>query len=172
MTDRKEYFKKYWKARRVSHGDDLRARSLSWYNLNKARAKKSARAWCLSNRQHIRDYQKKQRQNPVWKMRRNLGSRLSEVLAKRKIMRSRRLKDLLGCDLDSLRRHLESRFKPGMSWENYGFFGWHVDHVIPCASFDLSTDEGQRRCFHYTNLSPLWCRDNIVKGKKLHLSEL
>jgi hypothetical protein len=60
---------------------------------------------------------------------------------------------LLGCSLDFLKLHLESQFKLGMNWDNYG--KWHVDHKIPCASFDLSKPSEQRKCFHYTNLQPL-----------------
>ena len=51
-----------------------------------------------------------------------------------------------------------------MTWENHTPTGWHVDHIIPCAAFDLSKPEEQRKCFHYTNLQPLWAIDNIRKG--------
>jgi len=71
---------------------------------------------------------------------------------------------LLGCSIDFLKKHLESQFKSGMSWSNYG--KWHVDHIRPCASFDLSKPEEQRKCFHYTNLQPLWAKDNLKKGQK------
>ena len=71
---------------------------------------------------------------------------------------------LLGCSRDHLRRHLESRFQPGMTWENYGRYGWHVDHVIPCSAFDLTNPDEVRKCFHFSNLQPLWWRDNIIKG--------
>jgi hypothetical protein len=54
-----------------------------------------------------------------------------------------------------------------MSWGNYGLHGWHVDHIIPCASFDLTDPEQQRQCFHYTNLQPLWAEDNLRKSDKL-----
>jgi len=51
-----------------------------------------------------------------------------------------------------------------MSWDNYGYRGWHIDHIRPCASFDLTDPEQQRECFHYTNLQPLWWQDNLRKG--------
>ena len=55
-----------------------------------------------------------------------------------------------------------------MDWENYGFGDnkWHIDHIIPCAAFDLTIPEQQKRCFHYTNLQPLWQRENLSKAKK------
>ena len=75
---------------------------------------------------------------------------------------------LVGCTLDQLKVHLEQQFTEGMTWFNYGFRGWHIDHVIPCASFDLTDPVQQRMCFHYTNLQPLWAADNFRKGKNSH----
>jgi hypothetical protein len=74
---------------------------------------------------------------------------------------------LLGCTIQELRKHLESKFLPGMSWENYSYRGWHIDHIVPCASFDLSKEDEQKKCFHYSNLQPLWAVDNIKKGSKI-----
>lgn len=73
-----------------------------------------------------------------------------------------RTMDLLGCDRPTLLAHLESRFQPGMTWENRSL--WHIDHIRPCASFDLLDPEQQRICFHYTNLQPLWAADNLKKS--------
>jgi hypothetical protein len=55
-----------------------------------------------------------------------------------------------------------------MTWENHGKFGWHIDHIIPCASFDLTDLEQQKKCFHYTNFQPLWWRENILKSDNLN----
>jgi hypothetical protein len=71
---------------------------------------------------------------------------------------------LLGCTISHLIAHLESLFQDGMSWQNHGRDGWHIDHIRPCASFDLADPEQQRQCFHYTNLQPLWAGDNLRKG--------
>ncbi len=65
------------------------------------------------------------------------------------------------------REHLEKQFKEGMTWENHGLYGWHIDHIIPCASFDLTDLEQQKKCFHYTNLQPLWAKENLIKGVKI-----
>jgi len=70
---------------------------------------------------------------------------------------------LVGCSIDFLKQHLENKFKPGMSWKNYG--KWHIDHIRPCASFDLRKPAEQKKCFHYSNLQPLWAKENLVKGK-------
>lgn len=73
---------------------------------------------------------------------------------------------LLGCDIPALKRHLESRFKKGMSWRNYGV-AWHIDHIIPCSAFDLRDERQQRQCFHFTNLQPLPSRENIQKSDSI-----
>jgi len=71
--------------------------------------------------------------------------------------------DLLGCDIKYLKQYLESKFKPNMSWKNYGRTGWHIDHIKPCSLFDMTTPEEQKKSFHYTNLQPLWAEENLRK---------
>jgi hypothetical protein len=74
--------------------------------------------------------------------------------------------DELGCSVDQLKRYLESKFQPGMTWDNWTRDGWHIDHIKPLSSFDL-TDPGQFKvACHYTNLQPLWAKDNLVKSNK------
>lgn len=74
--------------------------------------------------------------------------------------------NLIGCSLPELKLWLESQFQEGMNWENYGVYGWHIDHCRPCASFDLTDPEQQRQCFNYKNLQPLWAKDNLQKSDK------
>ena len=71
---------------------------------------------------------------------------------------------LIGCETDYLLYHLQSQFTKGMSWDNHG--EWHIDHIKPCIKFDLSKPEEQRKCFHYSNLQPLWAKDNLLKSDK------
>lgn len=70
---------------------------------------------------------------------------------------------LMGCTPEQLREHLESKFKLGMSWENYGSY-WHIDHIIPVAAFDMNNPDEQRACFHWSNLQPLLADVNIKKS--------
>jgi hypothetical protein len=72
--------------------------------------------------------------------------------------------DYLGCSIEELKDHLEKKFTKGMSWDNYG--EWHIDHIRPCASFNLSIKKQQKVCFHFTNLQPLWAIDNLRKSDK------
>jgi hypothetical protein len=75
--------------------------------------------------------------------------------------------ELLGCPIEDLRSYLENLFQPGMTWDNYGKYGWHIDHIIPLSYFDFNDPEQQKRAWHYTNLRPMWAIDNIKKGNKI-----
>lgn len=70
----------------------------------------------------------------------------------------------LGCTIEEFKIYLEKNFLPGMTWENYGRFGWHVDHIKPLSLFDLTDPAQLKLVSHYTNLTPLWWKDNISKG--------
>lgn len=72
---------------------------------------------------------------------------------------------LLGCTVEELRAHLEKQFTSGMTWDNYG--EWHVDHIKPVTKFNLVDPAEQLLCFHFSNLQPLWAKDNIRKGNRL-----
>jgi len=69
---------------------------------------------------------------------------------------------LLGCSPDFFKSYIEEKFTTGMTWENHGVYGWHLDHIKPCNSFDLSNPEQQKECFHYTNIRPLWATTDIA----------
>lgn len=99
---------------------------------------------------------------PSFKMACTLRSRLGTALFRQKASKSDSTMELVGCPIEFLRGYLEARFQEGMTWENHG--EWHVDHIRPCVSFDLTDPEQQRKCFHYTNLQPLWASDNLSKG--------
>ena len=71
---------------------------------------------------------------------------------------------LIGCSIPELKIYLENKFLPGMHWNNWNKDGWHIDHIRPCTSFDLTDEEQQKECFHYSNLQPLWASENYSKG--------
>ncbi len=93
----------------------------------------------------------------------SLRSRIN--IAVKKGFKSKKTLELLGCTIIELKQYLESKFQTGMTWENHGFGNnkWHIDHIIPCAAFDLSDSEQQKICFNFSNLQPLWQQDNFRK---------
>lgn len=80
--------------------------------------------------------------------------------------KSARTLALLGIDGAGFMQYLESKFKKGMTRDNYGKV-WHVDHIIPLALFDLSKPAEQRVAFHFTNCQPLFAEENLKKGAKI-----
>ena len=76
--------------------------------------------------------------------------------------------ELLGCNIKELKTYLETKFQPKMTWNNYGYYGWHIDHIIPCSWFDLTDPIEQKQCFHYTNLQPMWAIDNFKKNDTIN----
>jgi hypothetical protein len=78
---------------------------------------------------------------------------------------SRSVSTLTGCTASQLKKHLESAFRRGMTWDNHGS-RWHIDHIIPCSSFNLTEESEQLKCFHYSNLRPLFAKENYKKSNK------
>lgn len=98
-----------------------------------------------------------------------MRSRLRTALKSKKLKKDDKTLEIIGCTIPELMDHLESRFKPGMTWSNHGFGNdcWHIDHIIPFASAkDL---EDLYKIAHYTNLQPLWQFENLSKGNKMPL---
>jgi len=72
----------------------------------------------------------------------------------------------LGCTISELKTYLELLFQHGMTWDNWAIDGWHIDHIKPLASFDLTDREQFLQACHYTNLQPLWAENNLRKWCK------
>jgi hypothetical protein len=97
----------------------------------------------------------------------NLRSRIRFALKKGQIKKADTTEKLLGCPVPEFKNYFMSLFSEGMSWDAFMAGKIHIDHIIPCAKFDLTKEEEQRKCFHYTNLQPLWGTDNLRKGTKI-----
>ena len=118
------------------------------------------RIWCAERRKN----------DPSYRLVCNLRSRISAALKNAKTIKAENSMSLFGCSVDELKAHLESQFTEGMSWDNYGYYGWHVDHIKPCIRFNLLLDTEQKACFHYSNLQPLWAEDNLTKSDNYDIS--
>lgn len=130
-----------------------RQKEREYYNKNKQRI-------CARKRKN----DKERRKNDLnFKLYHLLKSRIRSVL--KGINKSQRTVKLIDCSIEFLIQYIEKLFLPGMTWENYGPV-WHIDHIIPCKSgvFDLTKPEDQAKCFHHTNLQPLWATTDIAKN--------
>lgn len=137
---------------------------------NKDKIRKYNQEYSKNNKDKINNRRKKNRKqrrksDPKFVITQRLRCRLRCALAGES--KSAPTLSLLGCSVEYLVKYLENQFTDGMSWDNYGLYGWHIDHIKPCASFDLTKEKEQRKCFHYSNLQPLWAKDNLSKGDKV-----
>lgn len=131
---------------------EIKERTLKWRSENREMTNK----W---SREYVKDRLKRDPEfKIVWMLRVRLRNEIKTGNAKK----LHSMSTLVGCTSTELREWLSSKFKKGMSWENHG--AWHIDHVRPCASFDLTKEADQLACFHYTNLQPLWAADNLKKS--------
>lgn len=138
-----------------------------YYLKNKSKCIVSSTSYNKKYKIKIQQYlklwtKKRYKENITFRLTNNLRSRLKMAL-KGRGDKSKSTMELLGCSIEELKTYLESKFKQGMNWENHSFYGWHIDHIKPCASFDLSKSQQQKICFHYMNLQPLWAKDNLSK---------
>lgn len=101
------------------------------------------------------------------KIARNLRSRLSIAVSNNQKVGSA-VRDL-GCSIEDFKKYIESKWQQGMSWDNYSYTGWHMDHINPLDSFDLMDPEQFKKACHYTNIQPLWSDRNFKKSNKLNV---
>ena len=144
-----------------------------WLNLNReynATNKEKRVIYRAENKEKDAEYQRYKRRTSInYRLRKNLHIRVWGAF--KGVSKSASTLELIGCTVDELREHIEKQFDENMTWDNYGHSGWVIDHIRPCASFDLTDPEQQRQCFHYSNLQPLWAHDNSVKSDKWHKEE-
>lgn len=171
-TKRREEYK--------NNSKKFKERSKEYRDNNKEKVYKAKQIYLQKNIERYREYRKnysktnrkrltesdtKRRRNDIsYRITCCLRGRIKKVL--RRGDKSAKTMELIGCNIEFFKSYIESLFEVGMSWDNYGFYGWHIDHIRPCASFDLTDPEQQRVCFHYTNLRPLWAKENLSRSKK------
>lgn len=169
IYNRKYYKKnqKRLKERTATYRKEHPEYMVEWRKYNKHLIIKQKREWLENNRDKINKNERRRRKKDhAYRIKKNLRRRVNEVITRPSKKCDSTFK-LLGCSLTEFLQHLENQFTKGMNWKNYGNNGWHIDHIIPCSSFDLTDPEQQRKCFHYTNLQPLWAEDNLRKSDKI-----
>lgn len=138
---------------REKHKDKIRGTHKRYYENNKERIKERVK----------NSHYERMKRDPAYKRLVRYRTRLYKAL--KGYEKPAVTRNLIGCDIEVLMKHLENQFEEGMSWDNYG--EWHVDHIKPCAVFDFNIEKEVKECFHYTNLQPLWAEDNFRKHAKL-----
>lgn len=166
---KREYNKKYYEANK----ERILQQNAQYREANKESIAAQRREYRARMREHIA--KKNQQYLPIKKQkikeRRKTDEnfRISEVIRSKvhKLLRGlpTSYKDLLGMDLEVFRDWLAFQFEPGMTWDNYG--EWQIDHVLPMSRFDLSNPHNQVICYGWTNLQPLWTKDNRQKSNTI-----
>lgn len=168
--------KKRERKRYLSNQEFYKKRSRDRYRNDpeaREKDKENSKLYFQNNRDKIRVRRKENMENnPSAKIAARMRGRILRGLKAQSAEKKHRSIDYLGCTIEELVEHLEGQFQEGMGWNNYGNPNgdhtecWHVDHIRPCVSFDLTDEDQQRVCFHYSNLQPLWAKDNLSKGGK------
>ena len=140
--------------------------SKSYYVLNKDKIKIQKKAYKEANKDKINSYIKNKKKTDIqYRLSCNLRVRLNSAI-NRNFKAGSAVRDL-GCSISELKSYLESKFSSGMTWDNWALDGWHIDHIKPLSSFDLTNRQQLLEACHYTNLQPLWATDNLIKSDKI-----
>jgi hypothetical protein len=163
---RKETLKKFY----VNNKEKELLRFKKYREENPEKRKETCKKYNQNNREKYNEYARLWKKNArinnlYYKLISNLRARTKCYLHYKTINPNSTIKDVIGCTPQFLKEHLENQFKDGMSWDNYGFYGWHIDHIIPLSS--AKNEEELYKLCHYTNLQPLWSKDNLSKGSKI-----
>ena len=176
INKKKLYNNKY----RIKNIDYLKEKDKQYYLEHKQELKEYKKIYNLKNKIRIaarnKEYKQKNKnklsQQIKMKYHNDLNFRIKTLVRTRLVKalqhnsKYKKTNELIGCTIPFLKQYLEKQFKPGMTWDKIGVKGIHIDHIRPCALFDLSDPKQQKQCFHYTNLQPLWAKENLSKGDK------
>jgi hypothetical protein len=155
------------KEKSKKHRDSTTSYQKIWREKNKDKTKKYNKQYNKERREsgYRQNYIKGKLKTDVnFKLQKRLRDRIYSAL-KNVSKTGSGVRDL-GCSIEDLKIHIEKQFQPGMTWDNWAIDGWHIDHIRPLASFNLSDRQEFLQACHYTNLQPLWAKDNLEKSSK------
>jgi len=169
--ENKEQYQKNSKNYYQNNKEKHNSKSLNWQKNNPEAKKQSNKKWNYNNREYFKKWRQNQwNNNPNFRLRIILGNRLNEVIKKSKTNKTNNIISLLGCTLEECKLHLEQQLHPEMNWKNHGDV-WEIDHIKPCSLFDLTKEEKQKECFHYTNLQP-WFKTTEIAESFGYINEI
>lgn len=162
--ENKKKFQNNSKNHYLKNPEKIKQKSKEWSKNNPKRKSEIQKKWNDQNKFYFKEWRKNKWDKDLnYKIRILLGNRLNEVVKKNQTYKNNSILEILGCSLDYLKEYISGNFLPEMSWKNHGKI-WEIDHIKPCASFDLTDIEQQKECFHYTNLQPLFKTTEMAKN--------
>jgi len=132
---------------------------------NKEKQTLSERKYCNNNKEKLQEKWRKRAENIQFRVKQRLCARIKSALKEVSLRKTDKTYEYIGCSYNFLKSWISYQFQVKMSWDNIGL--WHIDHVIPCASFDLTNPESASECFSWKNLRPCWAEENMIKGSKI-----
>jgi len=153
--------KKYY----VKNKDKILEKAKEYYIQSKDKILEKAKEYYIQNKSKKRGYEaRKYKEDEQFKLAHLLRRRLRiSIKEKNETISAVRL---LSCTIKEVCIYIENRFQEGMNWNNWSVHGWHIDHITPLSSFNLIDPEQAAKACHYTNLQPMWAKDNLSKGSK------
>ena len=159
---KKNYDLKY----RLNNPENRKKQDKLYREKNSEKIKLKNEVWKKNNPKYQTQYEKKRKEiDSLFNLNKSVRGRIYKFLKSKNITKNNSTFNIVGCPPIFLKEHLEKQFTDGMSWENHGLYGWHIDHIIPLSS--AKTEEEIYELCHYTNLQPLWAEDNLKKGCKI-----
>lgn len=134
-----------------------------WRANNRERHRAYSRKWVQDNPERSRAYQKEYYLDMHHHLARSLRIRMNQAVNNNQKAGS--VVADLGCSISAFKLYIENQFEDEMTWNNYG--KWHLDHVLPLASFDLTDRQQFLEAANWLNYQPLWAEDNLTKGSKV-----
>lgn len=172
------YYEKYLK----QWNEDNKEKLQDYRNNNKDKIQEYLNEWNKKNPEYAKQYKdnnkirtrvrerERYKTDIEWRITKILRARLSFAIKFQKTFKSNKTLNLLGCTIPIFKIYLESLFKPEMNWDNQGSV-WEIDHIIACTKFNLTIPEEQAKCFHYTNMQPLF-KTTIVAEQHGYTGEI
>ena len=164
----KKKYRESTKNWRIKNKEKVRQNWINWYLKPENKKKVRISASKPIRKETTRTYYRNRRKNdPQFKLINNLRTRLAHLISRNpKIIKNEKTKELIGCSVEELKLYIEKKFLVGMNWDNYGYETWHIDHIKPLSLAKNMDDIIRLKLMHYTNLQPLWAKDNIKKSNK------
>jgi len=171
----KERYKQY----RIDNKLRIKNTNHNYHYKNREKILKQQKVYYGKNREHLNDYYRnhkdvikkqlneKYKNDINFKLQKGLRNSLNQILKRGSQRKIGSAVKYLGCSISELKKYLESQFDGTMTWDNHRLRGWHIDHIVPLSIFNLEDIEQLKVACHYTNLQPMWWRENIIKYNKL-----
>lgn len=178
-----EIIRQRWRDFKEKSPESIRLSQIKYYEANKEICKQRAKKhyednkeeflaqcaeWARKNPEKVKAAQKKwkdiERGTPIGRLKHVISARVRSAVKASGYAKKSKTHKILGCDWEFFRLHIERQFTNGMCWEKMGS-EIHIDHIVPISA--ARDEDDVLRLNHFTNLRPLWARDNLVKNDKL-----